>query len=121
VGVTAALRLVIQLLVWARALLKQSTDEGKPAPSSSASAAELVAQLGLSLDAQAVAVYLDHPDWTKKQIAEFLGCNEKSLAPKRCRKLAAAIAANIAAIDPGRRRLHGSKDPDGNLEAWEEE
>ncbi len=69
-----------------------------------------------SLDARALAVFIDHPDWTKKKMAEHLGCNEKSLAPRRCVKLDAAIRAYKA--KPKMRR--GSRDSDGNLEAWEE-
>jgi hypothetical protein len=83
--------------------------------------AEPAAKSGISLDAKALAVFIEHPDWTKKTIASHLACNEKSLTPKRCPKLAAAIAAHKSPIDPGRRRLRGSKDADGNLEAWEEE
>jgi hypothetical protein len=79
------------------------------------------AKSDVSLDARAVGVFLDHPDWTKKRIAKLLGCNEKSLCPERCPKLTAAIAAHKSPIDPGRRRLRGSKDSDGNLEAWEDE
>jgi hypothetical protein len=75
---------------------------------------------GTSLDTDALAVYLDHPDWTKKRIAEYLRshgrpkCNEKSLSPKRCKKLAAAIAAHRVPDLP-----RGSKDSDGNIDAWE--
>jgi hypothetical protein len=74
----------------------------------------------VSLDARAVGVFVAHPDWTKKQIADHLHCNEKSLAPRRCPKLDAAMHAHKAKIDPDRRRLHGTKDGEGNLEAWEE-
>ncbi len=71
-----------------------------------------------SLDARAVGVFLEHRDWTKKQIASLLQCNEKSLCPKRCPQLAAAITAykNAAAGSLPR----GRKDKDGNLEAWRE-
>jgi hypothetical protein len=74
----------------------------------------------VTLDARALAVFLEHTDWSKKRIAQHLGCNEKSLCPARCPRLAAAIAAHTSTIDPGRRRLRGSKDANGNLEAWEE-
>lgn len=69
-----------------------------------------------SLDSLAVGVFLDHPDWTKKQIAEYLGCHKGSLTPKRCPKLASAIRASRTSDLP-----RGSKDRDGNMEAWEEE
>lgn len=71
----------------------------------------------LSLDARALAVFIEHSDWTKKEMAGLLECNEKSLTPKRCPKLAAAIAAKNAADRPPRR---GSKDSTGTLEAWED-
>lgn len=74
----------------------------------------------VSLDAQAVGVFLEHPDWTKKRIAKQLGCHAKSLTPKRCPRLATAMAASKAKIDPGTTR-RGSKDAAGNLEAWEED
>lgn len=73
-----------------------------------------------SLDARALAVFIQHRDWTKKRIAKHLHCNEKSLAPARCPKLAAAIAANKATRDPGRNLRRGSKGADGSLEAWDE-
>jgi hypothetical protein len=74
-----------------------------------------------SLDARALAVFIEHPDWTKARIAEHLECNEKSLCPGRCPRLTAAIAAHKSPFDPGRRRLRGSKDADRNLDAWVDE
>lgn len=74
-----------------------------------------------SLDARALALFIEHTEWTKKQIAQHLRCNEKSLAPRRCPKLDAALKAHRASVDPGSRRLRGSKDAEGNLEAWEED
>jgi hypothetical protein len=82
---------------------------------------EIYVKSEASLDSQALAVFIEHPDWTKKKIARHLGRHEKSLCPERCPKLAAAIAAHKSPIDPTRRRLHGSKDSEGKLEAWEEE
>jgi hypothetical protein len=73
----------------------------------------------VSLDARALGVFIDHPDWTKKRIAKHLDCHEKSLCPKSCPKLAAAIKAHRTP-DPS-RKVRGSKDPEGNLEAWEDE
>jgi hypothetical protein len=66
------------------------------------------------LDARAVAVFFEHRDWTKKSIARHLRCHEKSLCRKRCPKLAAAIEASKDGNLP-----RGSKDGEGNLEAWE--
>jgi hypothetical protein len=75
----------------------------------------------VSLDARAVGVFVAHRDWTKKQIAAHLGCAEKSLCPKRCPHLAAAIRAQKSHVDPDRRQVRGSKDAGGRLEAWEKE
>jgi hypothetical protein len=74
-----------------------------------------------SLDAQALALFLEHNDWTKKQIASKLGCNEKSLCPRRCPHLRAAIAACKSRRDPGKRTVRGSVDKKGNLQAWVED
>ncbi|MBN2216547.1 MAG: hypothetical protein JW719_04140 [Pirellulales bacterium] len=74
----------------------------------------------LPIDASAVALFLEHPNWNKKMIAGHLGCHEKSLAPRRCPKLNAAIRASRAKIDPSKKKRRGSKDAVGNLEAWEE-
>lgn len=74
-----------------------------------------------SLDARALAIFLEHLTWSKKQIAEHLRCHPKSLAPRRCPRLHGAIQAYRSPLDPGRRRLHGTKDDQGNLEAWEED
>lgn len=71
--------------------------------------------VSVSLDAKALAVFIEHPDWKKTQIAAHLKTNPKSLAPKRCPKLTAAIAAHKAPLAP-----RGSKDRNGNLEAWDE-
>ncbi len=71
----------------------------------------------MSLDAQALAVFIEHSDWSKVQIAKHLRCNPKSLAPGRCPKLASAIAAYKAKPKMPR----GTKDADGNFEAWDDE
>lgn len=73
----------------------------------------------VALDARALAVRLEHTDWTKKRIAKNLGCNEKGLCPARCPKLAAALKAHRAP-DPFRKVPRGWKDRDGNVEAWDE-
>jgi len=75
-----------QLIAWTDGLEK-GAEQGEPTR--------------LSLDAQALGVFIERPDWTKKQIADRLGCHEKSLTPKRCPKLALAMAAYKAKIDPG--------------------
>jgi hypothetical protein len=67
-----------------------------------------------SLDAKATVIFLEHRDWTKKQIAEHLGCHEKSLARKRCPGLELAMTTAKAVTAPRR----GSKQ-DGAIEAWE--
>ena len=69
------------------------------------------------LEARAIALVLSRPGITKKEIARVLTCHEKSLTPKRCPKLAAALQAYRASAPLPR----GSKDRAGNLEAWNEE
>ena len=73
-----------------------------------------------SLDARAVALFLENKDWTKKMIAEKLACNSRSLCPERCPRLAGLMAAHKSRNDPTRRRIRGSKDKHGNVEAWED-
>lgn len=73
----------------------------------------------MGVDAEALAVFIHHPDWTKKRIAEQIGRAEKSLAPGRCPKLNAAIQTYKSRNNAGLKR--GSKDRDGNLEAWDED
>lgn len=68
----------------------------------------------VSLDEQALALFVVHHDWSKKQIADALRCNEKSLAPKRCPRLNSAIQAYRGNDLPS-----GSKSKDGSLEAWD--
>ena len=68
-------------------------------------------------DEKATALFLKNPTFSKKQLAEQLGANEKSLAPSRCPMLTRAIAASKAAAG---NRPRGMKDKDGNLEAWDE-
>lgn len=70
-----------------------------------------------SVDARALAVFIEHPDWTKKMIADHLKVHEKSLAPSRCPKLDAAIKAYKAKPTS----VRGSKDANGDVEAWEAE
>jgi hypothetical protein len=73
----------------------------------------------LPLDMAALGVFLNSPNLKKKQIAKLLKCHPKSLGPKRCPRLNAAIRAYRAPIDPDRRCVRGTKDPeDGTLEAW---
>jgi hypothetical protein len=119
-GVLTATRLVKRLRAWAVApdLPGPGTGE-QPARPRGAAGAAWSANSEVSLDSRALAVFIEHRDWTKKRIAEHLGCHEKSLAPNRCPKLARAVAASNAPIDPGRPPLRGSKDSDGTLEAWE--
>lgn len=68
-----------------------------------------------SLDARALAAFIEHPDWTNVQIAKAAQCNAKSLTRDRCPKFFAAKAAYTAKAAP-----RGSKDRDSNLEAWDE-
>jgi hypothetical protein len=100
-------------LRWRRTMAELRTEAEPPPDGHQRSSSEA------PLDARALAVFIKHPDWTKVQIAEHLRCNEKSLTPKRCPKLASAMAASKAKIDPTRRRIRGSKDH-GNLEAYDD-
>ena len=68
----------------------------------------------VSLDERALALFVTHRDWTKKEIAESLPCNAKSLTPKRCPLLNTAIQAYKASNLPS-----GSKSKDGDMEAWD--
>jgi hypothetical protein len=75
----------------------------------------------LSLDARALALFIADTRRKKTDIAKLLRLrNSQSLAPKRCPKLSAAMRAHRAA-DPDRRRVRGSKDREGNLEAYRED
>ena len=100
------------------ARLRQHLPAAKPVEPAGESAATRNETRQPSLDARALAVFIDHTDWSKTRIAKHLDCNEKSLAPKRCPKLAAAIAAHKA---PGRKMPRGTKDRFGNIEAWRDE
>ncbi|MDA0832345.1 MAG: hypothetical protein O3A29_03605 [Planctomycetota bacterium] len=71
-----------------------------------------------TLDMRALAVAVEHPSWSKRQIAEHLRCNEKSLAPKRCPKLANQLRREKSP-DFGRVPL-GTKKADGSIEAVDE-
>lgn len=72
-----------------------------------------------SLDARALAIFIEDTSRKKKNIAKILGLkNTQSLAPARCPKLAAAMRAYHA---PDPDQIRGSKNADGNLEAWKEE
>jgi hypothetical protein len=87
---------------------QKSGQQAKPMPESN-----------MSVEARALAVFFQHPDWTKKEIADEVGCHEKSLAPSRCKKLDAAIKARKSGIDPDHPHHRGTKDSEGNLEAYE--
>jgi hypothetical protein len=73
----------------------------------------------VSLDARALAVFFENVELTKIEIAKKLGCHEKSLAPKRCPRLSAAIASYKTPVDGTRRAVRGVKTK-GRLDAWEE-
>jgi len=67
-----------------------------------------------TLDERALAVYVVNPKLSKKQIADQLKCNAKSLTPKRCPRLDSAIRAYRTTDFAS-----GSKSSDGSIEAWE--
>lgn len=64
-------------------------------------------------DQRATACFIQHQGWTKKRIAEEIGCHEKQLCPKRAPFLTAAMAA----AKSGNAPPSGSKSADGQLEA----
>jgi hypothetical protein len=94
-------------------------------PTATRPPASQLALLGASLDEQALAVFLSRNGAvTKKEIARILveskvreKCHEKSLAPKRCPRLNTAIRAYRNA----HKLPRGSKDREGNVEAYEDE
>jgi hypothetical protein len=66
-----------------------------------------------NLEDNALAVLLQHPDWTNIQIAEELSCNPKSLSRKsfvRFRAARAAQAEGRSDIQTGFRDLNGNVD-----------
>jgi hypothetical protein len=73
-GVTKAIRLVRRLRAWAVASGRPETEatEQPARPRDAASAPQPEATSKVSLDAQALAFFIEHPDWTKKRIAEHL-------------------------------------------------
>ncbi|MCI0629275.1 MAG: hypothetical protein L0Y44_01310 [Phycisphaerales bacterium] len=72
---------------------------------------------GLTGEAQAVALLVQHPEWTDSQIAEAVGCARTSLYrwPK--------FTISRAALEQGRGGIAtGRKDAQtGDLEAWDED
>jgi hypothetical protein len=74
----------------------------------------------LTLDARALALFFVDRSRTKTDIARLLNLrNVQSLSPQRCPKLDDAMKAwREANAGPP---IRGSKDKDGNLEAWDED
>ena len=69
------------------------------------------------LEDRAINIVVKHKGAiSKREIAQLLGCHEKSLAPNRCPRLDAALQAYRDMFDKPR----GTKDCDGTLEAWDE-
>lgn len=60
-----------------RTILDQTPPTG-PAISEEDEAGRPDGHRGCSLDARALAVFIEHPEWSKKKIAEQLGCNAKN-------------------------------------------
>lgn len=67
-------------------------------------------------EARAVALRMEHPDWTNKQIAQAVGCHEKTLSHyPTFRATTKAVKSQAASILPT-----GSKNGEtGDLEAWD--
>jgi hypothetical protein len=91
------------------------SEELAPKPASSSYHAPEWTDSTLSLDVRATSLFVASPTLTKREMAEKLQCHDRSLAPKRCPKLDKAMGIYKAKPDV----LCGSKDADGNLEAWE--
>lgn len=73
----------------------------------------------VSLDARALAIFLENRDLTKKQIANRLGLKHtQSLSPARCPQLSQAMATQREIARAGRRNIRGCKDQHGSLEAY---
>ncbi|MGE3803394.1 MAG: hypothetical protein AB7K24_01830 [Gemmataceae bacterium] len=74
----------------------------------------------LTIDTQALALFLDDPTRTKRDIAKLLGKPRphQTLSKEKCPKLNAAMNAHKA---PQRKPKRGSKDRNGNLEALADE
>lgn len=89
----------------------EPTANGRSVLTSSYSSAEIP-----SLEARALAVLTDHPDWTDTKIAETLHCNRTSLY--RLKKFTAA--RELLKQDGKATMLRGSKPKDVNLDAWAE-
>jgi hypothetical protein len=74
----------------------------------------------LTLDEKALALFFAEPSRNKTEIARLLKLkNVQSLSPKRCPKLHDAMKAWREAN--GSNPVRGTKDKQGNLEAWTEE
>ena len=73
-----------------------------------------------SLDARALALFVEDQTRTKTVIARILGKKStQSICPARCPKLDAAMTA-WRSRDPSQRVRRVSKDAEGNLEAWDD-
>lgn len=72
-----------------------------------------------SLDARAVAIFMENQSLTKTEIAKMLGVKIQSLAPNRCKRLDAALRA-VRESGTG-RRIRGYKGKDGSIEAYEDD
>jgi len=68
-----------------------------------------------SAEQRAIGVLVIHPKWSKKRLAEEVGCHPKTLSKGRAPLLHSAIEAYKMRDLP-----RGEKAPDGTVEAWEE-
>jgi hypothetical protein len=78
-------------------------------------------QKKVTRDAEALGLFCEDQTRTITVIAELLGVPTQSLAPTRCPKLHAAMKAYKGSNANDRRKVRGSKDRDGNIEAYEDE
>lgn len=67
------------------------------------------------LETKAIAVLMEHPDWTNKKIAKVIGCHEKSLS-----RFERFRASRALLKKQGKDSIYrGYKDKEGNIDAYE--
>ena len=71
----------------------------------------------MPVDSLATACLIKNQEWTHEEVARAIGCHIKTLTQKRC----PMYFATRARLKTSERLLRGTKDGDGNIEAWEEE
>ncbi len=103
-----------RLREWARAQLPKESKPERPVNAPTVDKGKLK----VKTDARATALFLEDTKRTKTAIAKMLDVTTQALAPNKCPKLSQAMRIHKAPDQ--KRRIRGSKDKDGNLEAYEE-